>query len=363
MSKINRKDIYPLQDPVKPEDYWIGSRGSDGKTKNFQASDVGQAISDQLGLSNIFTGLISVDEINVDDLDVEVINAYYKIAGTEYYVPISNLTIETASVGFYRIDNIIGYTSGTLAIEQGVEDENNPAQLPVAPTTVLVGTIYVYGGEAAVTIPPITDIKLKSTEAQFKVYWTGTIAQTSWNQFNTYRWSAPSGNAILQSMITPGATAPFKYDGRMFYLVNDTAGAGTLTVKHLTGAGSVLFFLPNATDLIIPKGFIATFKYLALTSSLGRLELVSFSNINAVIGYSVSVADYGYPLTKKGQGKTAGVPNVGPSLQINDICFGRAQITDPDLGVQEAIIDSAIYNGGDPALESSYTFYSYQYLP
>lgn len=282
MAKISRIDIYPIQDPVGPNDRWIGTRDSDGKTMNFSSEAVGDAIGDQLGLSNKNTGLISVDQINVTDLNVEVVNAYYKIVGEEYFAATTDLTIEPASEGFYRIDNIIGHVGGTIAVEQGEEDENNPAQLPVSPTTVLIGTIYVYGEEATAAIPPVTDLQLKSTETQFKVYWTGTIGQSIWNQYNTYRWSAATGSSTLVSMSTSAGTQGYLYDGRMFYIVNDTAGAGSLTIKHLSGAGNIQFFMPDASDLVIAKGYIAGFKYHAINSYLGRLELVSFSNINEV---------------------------------------------------------------------------------
>lgn len=360
MSYIKDKIKYILQQPVNLLDYLIGSQNSDGKTKNFQISDIAIAAGDYLGVTSTFTGLISVDEINVSDLDVEVVNAYYKIAGTEYFIPTSNLTVSPATDGYYRIDNIIGYVGGTLDIEQGEEDQNNPVQLPVSPSTVLVGIIYVYGDTITVELPPVTDYKLKSTEAQFKVYWVGTFQASSWNQFNTYRWSAPTGNASIRSLITNEVTTQYLYDGRMFYLINDTPGVGVLTVEHLSGTGNVKFFTPNGDNLAIQKGYIASFKYFSETSNTGRLELVSFSNLSVIIDLNVNISPYGFPLTKKSQGNDT---NTGASLLEDDICFGVAEITDPFSGLPVlANIDSARFNGGDANDEANYTLLSYQIL-
>lgn len=329
MGYIKDKIKYILQQPVNLLDYLIGSQNSDGKTKNFQIVDIAVATGDYLGVTSTFKGLISVDEINVSGLDVEVINAYYKIAGTEYFLPDTDLNINEATEGYYRIDNIIGYVGGSLAIEEGIEDQNNPAQLPVAPTTVLIGTIFVYGDTASAIMPPATDIKLKSTEAQFKVYWVGTIQAFSWNQYNTYRWSAPTGNSTIRSLITNIVTTPYLYDGRMFFLINDTGGTGTLTVQHLAGTGNIKFFTPDSTDLIIEKGYIATFKYYSLTSNTGRLELVSYSNINPTI---IPVGNF--TRLRKGFTKTTGnapVANTLPSDQAGDYFHGYVYDSDDDI--------------------------------
>lgn len=50
MPKINRLDIYGPKDPVEGDDYVIGTRASDGVTKNFRMRDILDYILLELGL-------------------------------------------------------------------------------------------------------------------------------------------------------------------------------------------------------------------------------------------------------------------------------------------------------------------------
>lgn len=154
MAKINKLTIYNINPAIKANDFWIGSRGDDGKTFNFSAGEVAQFVAALLGLSgNISTGLISVQSITEENLVVDVHEAVYRINGTQYGPISGELTIEAATEEFFRIDIIVGNADGELIHIEGEEGEESSLQ-PATPTgTVLIGIISLFGSEVEVEIP------------------------------------------------------------------------------------------------------------------------------------------------------------------------------------------------------------------
>lgn len=154
MSKINDLTVYAIESPVNGNDYWIGTRGSDKKTRNFSAVGVAQYVAEYLGLSgNVSTGLISVLSITVDELLVNVQQAVYRIFGTEYGPVSGFITVDAASDGFYRTDIIVGNEYGGLQLIEGIEDETTAIQPTTPNNTVLIGVISVFGAEIVPEIP------------------------------------------------------------------------------------------------------------------------------------------------------------------------------------------------------------------
>jgi len=291
MAKIRRKDIYPEQVPVDPEDYVIGTQNKDGKTKNFTVSGIAVAISDILGLDSINDGLISLEDILQDGLNFTVINAVWKLVGVEYSVAEATTQTEPASEGYYRIDYIVGDADSNVFLLIGNEDQEN-AVGPIVPNNVVVlGIINVFGGEANLTPAPITDYLRKSGEAQSINFLAGgTNFGYTWGNKNMVRFN-PISNLTLHSV---KQTIQYMYDGRDYYIKNNSQTNKTITIKHLSvqAEGNTLFFIPTLQDLIIPAGYIAFFKYYAATATTGRLELVSLfspSSANSKTGTHVPV--------------------------------------------------------------------------
>lgn len=154
MAKINKLNIYNINPAVKANDFWIGSRGDDGKTFNFSASSVASFVAAFLGLSgNISTGLISVQSITEEDLMVDVQDAVYRINGTQYGPISGTIMIDAATDGYYRIDIIVGDEQGELLHIEGIENEFAAVQPATPAGTVLIGVINIFGDEVEPVIP------------------------------------------------------------------------------------------------------------------------------------------------------------------------------------------------------------------
>jgi len=109
-----------------------------------------------------------------------------------------------------------------------------------------IGVLNIFGDTISPLIPPFNDIKLKSQEAQQVFNTVGNILTLVWGSRNTYRWGGNS-DTDLRSMNIPVFTEAYRYDGRMFFIVNDSVNDSSLTIYHLEGTGNAKFSFPDST--------------------------------------------------------------------------------------------------------------------
>lgn len=267
MTRIRNKVRYNLQAPIKPSDYWIGSDGVTGITKNFSGEGVIDLVSNYLGFDNEITGLISVGGITTGSNQVTLTNVRWRVDGEEFLIATHVQGINGAAPGFYRTDIIIGNADGALGVRSGISSQTNPTQPALGIDEVLVTVVNVYGSQITPEVPPLTDFKRKSEEAQNPFNAVGTISDLLWNSKNTYVWGGIQ-ELKLVGLVTDEDTSQYMYDGRLFTLINK----GTDRIQVLYAPGSEIPLYSGERAKVLYQNQSATYKYSAAAQ---RLELLA----------------------------------------------------------------------------------------
>lgn len=275
MAKIRKTDVYNIKNSPIGDDYVIGTDSQDNnKTKNFKLGAIVDLALLQAGISTESSTLVSVGNIAVNEGQVTVTGAIWRIQNEEYTIEEQVLEVIPAEEGLYRTDIIYGSNDGQLHILEGQPSTETAAQPATPLGSILVGVINLFGPDAEPVVPPASDAKLKSSEAWQKLSGTGVLDSLPWAQYNGYRWSS-ANNLILRSLSISDLNAAYRYDGRSFYICNATTADKTITISHLQGSGNCQFFTADGEDVVLTAGQIAVFRYYASSPTTGRLELIA----------------------------------------------------------------------------------------
>lgn len=196
MPRIKKKDIYPLQDPVNPDDYWIGSEGESsntpGKTKNFSASGVLAYVQENIGVpegsqDNIGRYInISYNGDNTFDSIANAINASPTFTVSVYddmWFRVVNTKVGSIRAGLFRMINTgkgVYGMGGAIEIEASDLQFVCSVQVQVDDFLGLVGTEQVnYGDLTGTTVEEwlntnTPNLAIQSQENGYTIFY-GTI--------------------------------------------------------------------------------------------------------------------------------------------------------------------------------------------
>lgn len=291
-----------------------GLQGGNPETHEFYHLTQEQVQSIDNLSNDIFFPLISVGDITTVNSDITITDVVYKINGVQYTIDSQTLALQPEEEDVYRIDIIVANEDGELVIVQGIPDEFTPATPATPVNTVLVTTVNIFG-DTYTPMVNLSDLMLKSNEAQKTFSNIANVSNLSWSKENTYRWVSPiSTNLVLGGMNITGDNAQYLYNGRLFTIINGSEGGGRIRIKNF-GGGDIKFSMGQiGQDIMLYYSDIAVFKYSSITN---RLELVSFT------GRVLSQFPIIEPLSKgyHFEGPTR-VANTSPDIEIGDFFTG-----------------------------------------